>query len=29
MKIVTSIVEAMALGNDIKLYVDAPDSVRV
>lgn len=29
MKIVTSIVEAMALGSDLKLYVDAPDSIRV
>lgn len=29
MKTVTSIVEAMALGSDLKLYVDAPDSIRV
>ncbi len=29
MKIVTSMAEAMALGNDLKLYVDAPDSIRV
>ncbi len=28
MKIVTSMAEAMALGSDIKLYVDAPDSIR-
>ena len=29
MQIVTSMAEAMALGNDLKLYVDAPDSIRV
>jgi len=29
MKTVTSMAEAMALGSDLKLYVDAPDSIRV
>jgi hypothetical protein len=29
MKIVTSMAVAMALGSDLKLYVDAPDSIRV
>jgi len=29
MKTVTSMAEAMALGTGIKLYVDAPDSIRV
>jgi hypothetical protein len=29
MKIVTSMAEAMALGSDIKLYVDDPDSIAV
>jgi hypothetical protein len=29
MKTVTSIAEAMALGSDLKLYVDDPDSIRV
>ena len=29
MKTVTSMAEAMALGNDLKLYVDAPGSIRV
>jgi len=29
MKTATSMAEAMALGTDLKLYVDAPDSIRV
>ena len=29
MQIVTSMAEAMKLGSNLKLYVDAPDSIRV